>query len=126
MTKAARRAGPAIGLLLLAGLTRLLGAYGPPSLALMAGLVVTVIAPGYALARVISLQRRLPPLGVAASLPALGLAVWLPPLLVGLLESFASFWSSAFKEVVVFGLLIPVLLWRSLSFVSAQADEAEE
>jgi branched-chain amino acid transport system permease protein len=35
--------------------------------------------------------------------------------LVGLLESFASFWSSAFKEVIVFSVLIPVLLWRSLA-----------
>ena len=43
---------------------------------------------------------------------------------VGLLESFASFWSSAFKEVVVFGILIPVLLWRSLSL--AHTDEAED
>ncbi len=34
--------------------------------------------------------------------------------LVGLLESFASFYASAFKEVIVFSLLIPVLLWRSL------------
>ncbi len=32
---------------------------------------------------------------------------------VGLLESFASFWASAFKEVLVFTLLIPVLLWRA-------------
>jgi branched-chain amino acid transport system permease protein len=46
--------------------------------------------------------------------------------MVGLLESFASFWNSAFKEVVVFGILIPVLLWRSLSFVWAQEDEVEE
>jgi hypothetical protein len=30
--------------------------------------------------------------------------------LVGLLESFASFWASAFKEVLVFTLIIPVLL----------------
>ncbi|HEX8010833.1 MAG TPA: branched-chain amino acid ABC transporter permease [Casimicrobiaceae bacterium] len=36
-------------------------------------------------------------------------------LLVGLLESFSSFWASAFKEVIVFTLLIPVLLWRSLT-----------
>ncbi|HVP87159.1 MAG TPA: branched-chain amino acid ABC transporter permease [Casimicrobiaceae bacterium] len=36
-------------------------------------------------------------------------------LLVGLLESFSSFWASAFKEVIVFTLIIPVLLWRSLS-----------
>jgi branched-chain amino acid transport system permease protein len=36
-------------------------------------------------------------------------------LLVGLLESFSSFWASAFKEVIVFTLIIPVLLWRSLT-----------
>ncbi len=34
-------------------------------------------------------------------------------LLVGLLESFASFYASAWKEVIVFTLIIPVLLWRS-------------
>lgn len=36
-------------------------------------------------------------------------------LLVGLLEAFASFWASAYKEVIVFTLIIPVLLWRSLT-----------
>jgi branched-chain amino acid transport system permease protein len=36
-------------------------------------------------------------------------------LLVGLIESFSSFWASAFKEVIVFTLIIPVLLWRSLT-----------
>jgi branched-chain amino acid transport system permease protein len=35
-------------------------------------------------------------------------------LVVGLLESFGSFWASSFKEVIVFGSIIPVLLWRSL------------
>ncbi|MBU6285456.1 MAG: branched-chain amino acid ABC transporter permease [Betaproteobacteria bacterium] len=35
-------------------------------------------------------------------------------LLVGLLEAYASFWASSFKEVIVFSLIIPVLLWRSL------------
>jgi branched-chain amino acid transport system permease protein len=35
-------------------------------------------------------------------------------LAVGLLESFGSFWASAFKEVIVFGAIVPVLLWRSL------------
>jgi branched-chain amino acid transport system permease protein len=34
---------------------------------------------------------------------------------VGLVESFGSFWASAFKEVIVFGAILPVLLWRSLS-----------
>lgn len=35
-------------------------------------------------------------------------------LIVGLLESFSSFWASAFKEVIVFTFILPVLLWRSL------------
>jgi branched-chain amino acid transport system permease protein len=34
---------------------------------------------------------------------------------VGLLESFGSFWASSFKEVIVFGSILPVLLWRSLA-----------
>jgi branched-chain amino acid transport system permease protein len=41
----------------------------------------------------------------AAALGALG---------VGILESFGSFWASAFKEVIVFTAILPVLLWRSL------------
>ena len=43
-------------------------------------------------------------------------------LFVGVLESFASFWASAVKEVIVFTLVLPVLLWRSLK--SGPADEA--
>jgi branched-chain amino acid transport system permease protein len=35
-------------------------------------------------------------------------------LLVGMLESFSSFYASAYKEVIVFSLLIPVLIWRSM------------
>ena len=34
-------------------------------------------------------------------------------LMVGLIESFSSFWASAFKEVIVFTSILPVLLWRS-------------
>jgi branched-chain amino acid transport system permease protein len=34
-------------------------------------------------------------------------------LAVGLIESFSSFWASAYKEVLVFSLLVPVLWWRS-------------
>jgi branched-chain amino acid transport system permease protein len=45
-------------------------------------------------------------------------------LLVGLLESYSSFWASAYKEVIVFTLIIPVLLWRSLA--SPHSDEGEE
>jgi branched-chain amino acid transport system permease protein len=43
-------------------------------------------------------------------------------LLVGLLESFSSFWASAFKEVIVFTLIIPVLLWRSLTSTHVEED----
>ena len=45
-------------------------------------------------------------------------------LAVGVVESFASFWSGALKDVIVFSLLIPVLLLRS--FFSANVDEEEE
>ncbi len=34
--------------------------------------------------------------------------------LVGVLESLGSFWASAYREVIVFTLLIPVLVWLSL------------
>jgi branched-chain amino acid transport system permease protein len=44
-------------------------------------------------------------------------------LLVGLLEAFASFWASGFKEVIVFTLIIPVLLWRSLTTRHHEEDE---
>lgn len=49
-------------------------------------------------------------------------------LLIGVLESFASFWDSSLKEVVVFSVLIPVLLWRSLSLgrVDEEDHEVEE
>lgn len=36
-------------------------------------------------------------------------------LFVGLAESFGSFWASAFKEVIVFTLVLPILLWRSVA-----------
>jgi branched-chain amino acid transport system permease protein len=42
---------------------------------------------------------------------------------VGLIESFGSFWASAFKEVIVFTLIIPVLLWRS--FQHGHHDDEE-
>lgn len=42
---------------------------------------------------------------------------------VGLLEAFASFWASAYKEVIVFTLIIPVLLWRSLSTHHVEEEE---
>ena len=36
-------------------------------------------------------------------------------LFVGLVEAFGSFWASAFKEVIVFTLILPILVWRSVA-----------
>ncbi|HYN64109.1 MAG TPA: branched-chain amino acid ABC transporter permease, partial [Candidatus Limnocylindrales bacterium] len=44
-------------------------------------------------------------------------------LLVGQLEAFSSFWASAFKEVLVFTLIIPVLWWRSLRSHHVEDEE---
>jgi branched-chain amino acid transport system permease protein len=44
-------------------------------------------------------------------------------LIVGLLESYSSFWASAYKEVIVFTLIIPVLLWRSLRTHHVEEEE---
>jgi branched-chain amino acid transport system permease protein len=57
--------------------------------------------------------------GALASYPAAAAGA----LFVGLIESFGSFWASAFKEVIVFTLIIPVLLWRS--FQHGHHDEEE-
>jgi len=40
---------------------------------------------------------------------------------VGAIEAFGSFWASSFKEVIVFTIILPVLLWRSLA--SGHSDE---
>ena len=45
-------------------------------------------------------------------------------LAVGVIESFASFWSGALKDVIVFSLLIPVLMLRS--FMARHHEEEEE
>ncbi len=50
-------------------------------------------------------------IGGLASYPGAALGA----LLVGVIEAFGSFWASAFKEVIVFTLILPVLLWRSLT-----------
>lgn len=42
-------------------------------------------------------------------------------LFVGWLESFGSFWASAYKEVIVFTTILPVLLWRS--FTHGDSDD---
>jgi branched-chain amino acid transport system permease protein len=47
-------------------------------------------------------------------------------LFVGLLESYAAFWDSALKEIVVFSTLIPVLVWRSMVFGHGSEDEEEQ
>lgn len=57
--------------------------------------------------------------GGLASYPAAALGA----LFVGVLESFGSFWASAFKEVIVFTVILPVLLWRS--FTDPHTDEEE-
>lgn len=44
-------------------------------------------------------------------------------IVVGLLEAFSSFWASAYKEVIVFTLIIPVLLWRSLKTHHVEEEE---
>jgi len=43
-------------------------------------------------------------------------------LLVGIIEAFASFWASAFKEVIVFTLILPVLLWLSVTHGHSDED----
>jgi branched-subunit amino acid ABC-type transport system permease component len=45
-------------------------------------------------------------------------------LMVGFLESYASFLASSFKESIVFTLIIPVLLWRSL--MTHRVEEEDE
>ncbi len=43
--------------------------------------------------------------------------------LVGVVEAFASFWASSFKEVIVFLIIIPVLIVRSLLSGHVEEDE---
>lgn len=47
-------------------------------------------------------------------------------LAVGIVESFASFWSGALKDVIVFSLLIPVLMLRSYYYRPVAMEEDEE
>ncbi|MGA8157009.1 MAG: branched-chain amino acid ABC transporter permease [Rhodoplanes sp.] len=57
--------------------------------------------------------------GALASYPVTAVAA----LGVGLVEAFASFYASNFKEVIVFLLIVPVLLWRSLQTIHIEEDE---
>jgi branched-chain amino acid transport system permease protein len=45
--------------------------------------------------------------------------------IIGLIESFGSFYSSALKDAIVFAAIIPIVLWRWL-YVTAQDDEEHE
>lgn len=58
-------------------------------------------------------------IGGLASYPLTALGA----ILVGLLESFSSFWASSYKEVIVFTLIIPVLIWLSLTTVHHEEEE---
>lgn len=44
-------------------------------------------------------------------------------ILVGVIEAFSSFWASAFKEALLFGLIVPILVWLSVAHPSK--DETE-
>jgi branched-chain amino acid transport system permease protein len=57
--------------------------------------------------------------GALASYPVTALAA----IGVGIVEAFASFLISDLKEVVVFLLIIPVLVWRSLTHVHLEEEE---
>jgi branched-chain amino acid transport system permease protein len=57
--------------------------------------------------------------GALASYPVTAVAA----LGVGLVEAFASFYASNFKEVIVFLLIVPVLLWRWLQTIHIEEDE---
>lgn len=57
--------------------------------------------------------------GALASYPVTAVAA----LGVGLVEAFASFYASSYKEVIVFLLIVPVLMWRSLQTIHIEEDE---
>jgi len=57
--------------------------------------------------------------GGMASYPVAALGA----LMVGMLESFSSFWLSGYKDVIVFAAIIPILLWRSLVSVHYEEEE---
>jgi branched-chain amino acid transport system permease protein len=57
-------------------------------------------------------------IGGLASYPLAALGAFL----VGFLESYSSFWMSSYKDVIVFTLIIPVLLWRSMASVHYEEE----
>ncbi|PWC39431.1 branched-chain amino acid ABC transporter permease [Azospirillum sp. TSO35-2] len=58
-------------------------------------------------------------IGGLASYPLAALGA----LFIGQAESFSTFWASSYKEVIVFTLILPVLLWRSVSHKGAEDEE---
>jgi branched-chain amino acid transport system ATP-binding protein len=60
-------------------------------------------------------------MGAMASYPLAGAGA----LTIGLFESFAAFWSSAYKDSLVFALMVPILLGCSLLARPAADDEQE-
>ncbi|AEB60233.1 branched-chain amino acid ABC transporter permease [Ectopseudomonas composti] len=58
-------------------------------------------------------------IGGLVSYPAAALGA----LAVGLIEAFSMFWASTYKEIIVFTLIIPFLLWRSLTSRHVEDDE---
>lgn len=60
-------------------------------------------------------------LGGMASYPLAALGA----LAVGLLESYSSFWASAYKETIVFALIVPMLVWLSLRSRHVEEEETE-
>ena len=60
--------------------------------------------------------------GGLASFPLAGLG----SLLIGVLESFSSFYASALKESLVFAALIPILLYMSITHLSGRGGEEHE
>ncbi|MFC3608587.1 branched-chain amino acid ABC transporter permease [Stutzerimonas tarimensis] len=58
-------------------------------------------------------------IGGLASYPVAALGA----LAVGLIEAFSMFWASTYKEIIVFTLIIPFLLWRSLTSRHVEEDD---
>ncbi len=58
-------------------------------------------------------------IGGLASYPIAALGA----LAIGLVEAFSTFWASNYKEVIVFTLLLPFLLWRSLTSRHHEEEE---
>jgi branched-chain amino acid transport system permease protein len=60
--------------------------------------------------------------GGLASFPLAALGA----ILTGLLDSFSSFYASAFRDSIVFALLVPILLYMSVTNISGRGEETEE